>query len=154
MRKYIVLAVLAVFSLYMFGCAKKESGNEEYQEAMSMDTLGGVASPMQPAVSDTAKASESKAVSAAAAPATGAVKLEALPPAGPYKPSIREIQAALKTANYYRGEVDGKTGKMTKKAIEEFQKANGLEADGKVGPKTWGLLSKYLSQSPVSQEKK
>ncbi|MCM8789832.1 MAG: peptidoglycan-binding protein [Candidatus Omnitrophica bacterium] len=29
--------------------------------------------------------------------------------------------------------------------MEEFQKANGLQVDGKVGPKTWAVLSKYLS---------
>ena len=34
-------------------------------------------------------------------------------------------------------------GRGTKKAIKEFQKANGLRADGVVGAKTWELLSKY-----------
>jgi lysozyme family protein len=39
---------------------------------------------------------------------------------------------------------------MTKQAIEEFQKVNNLAVDGKVGPKTWGALSKYLSAPAVS----
>ena len=28
--------------------------------------------------------------------------------------------------------------------VEEFQKAKGLRVDGKVGPKTWAELQKYL----------
>jgi peptidoglycan hydrolase-like protein with peptidoglycan-binding domain len=84
----------------------------------------------------------------AAAPISD-VKLEQLPPSGPYKPTVNEIQSALKSAGYYIGKVDGKAGPMTKKAIEEFQKANSLKADGKVGPKTWLALSQYLNQAPA-----
>jgi peptidoglycan hydrolase-like protein with peptidoglycan-binding domain len=43
---------------------------------------------------------------------------------------------------------------MTRKAIEEFQKANGLEVDGKVGPKTWRVLSKYLETPAAAPLKK
>jgi len=58
----------------------------------------------------------------------------------------KDIQIALKNANFYTGPIDGKIGKNTKKAIREFQKANGLKADGKVGPKTKELLLQYLTQ--------
>ena len=51
------------------------------------------------------------------------------------------------------GSVDGKLGPKSKKAIEEFQKANGLKADGKVGPKTWEALSKHLN-APAELPKK
>jgi peptidoglycan hydrolase-like protein with peptidoglycan-binding domain len=57
----------------------------------------------------------------------------------------KDIQTALKAANFYIGNVDGKMGPKTKKAIVEFQKAKGLKADGKVGPKTWMELEKYLT---------
>ena len=80
---------------------------------------------------------------------SSAEKLEPLPPSGPFKPSGNDIQTALKNANYYTGSVDGKIGPGTKKAIEEFQKANGLKPDGKVGPKTWTLLSAFLNPAPV-----
>ena len=56
---------------------------------------------------------------------------------------VKEIQICLQNAGFYKGKLDGVKGKSTKKAIKEFQKANGLKADGKVGPKTWELLSKY-----------
>lgn len=56
----------------------------------------------------------------------------------------KEIQTALKAANFYTGAIDGKMGPRTKKAIIEFQKAKGLKADGRVGSKTWAELEKYL----------
>ena len=62
-------------------------------------------------------------------------------------PTKKDIQSALKNAGFYTGVVDGKFGLMTKKAIEKFQEANGLKADGKVGPNTWDKLKSYLSTS-------
>jgi len=56
-----------------------------------------------------------------------------------------QIQTALKNAGLYFGEIDGKAGPLTRKAIEEFQKSKGFKADGKVGPITWGELYKYLN---------
>jgi murein L,D-transpeptidase YcbB/YkuD len=61
------------------------------------------------------------------------------------KGKIREIQACLKNAGFYKGEVDGIKGRKTRSAIKKFQSANGLAADGVVGPKTWDALSKYAS---------
>jgi len=57
-----------------------------------------------------------------------------------------DIQLALKNAGFYNGTIDGKIGKNTKKAIREFQKTNGLKADGVVGPKTRDLLLQSLTQ--------
>lgn len=59
----------------------------------------------------------------------------------------RQIQAALKNAGYDPGAIDGKLGPRSKKAIKDFQAANGLKADGKVGPKTWAKLSAYILQT-------
>lgn len=56
----------------------------------------------------------------------------------------KDIQKALKAAGFYTGTIDGKIGPRTKKAIIDFQKANGLKADGKCGPKTLAVLDKYL----------
>jgi peptidoglycan hydrolase-like protein with peptidoglycan-binding domain len=58
----------------------------------------------------------------------------------------RDIQRALKAAGFYAGAIDGKIGPRTKKAVIDFQKANGLKVDGKVGPKTFAALEKYLVQ--------
>lgn len=55
-----------------------------------------------------------------------------------------DIQAALKNAGFYNGTIDGKIGRNTKKAIEEFQAANNLKADGVAGAKTRAVLIKHL----------
>ncbi|OIO39880.1 MAG: hypothetical protein AUJ75_00740 [Candidatus Omnitrophica bacterium CG1_02_49_10] len=70
------------------------------------------------------------------------------------KASITEIQTALKNANFYDGKIDGIKGKKTRRAIREFQKANGLNPDGVVGPKTWDLLSRYRSSEAGNKEVK
>lgn len=58
-----------------------------------------------------------------------------------------EIQTALKNAGFYEGAIDGKVGKLTKKAIKDFQAANGLTADGIVGKKTAAALKQHLKES-------
>jgi len=55
----------------------------------------------------------------------------------------KEIQIILKAANFYDGNIDGKMGPKTRKAIIQFQRAKGLKPDGKVGSKTWAELEKY-----------
>lgn len=59
----------------------------------------------------------------------------------------KQIQTALKNAGYDPGAIDGKLGARSKKAIKDFQAANGLKADGKVGAKTWAKLSAYVLQT-------
>ncbi len=66
------------------------------------------------------------------------------------KEYIREIQACLKNAGFYHGEIDGVKGRKTRAAIKEFQRANGLTADGVVGKKTRDALSKYSSGAETS----
>ncbi len=50
------------------------------------------------------------------------------------------IQFALKEAGFDPGPVDGNMGKRTAHAVIQFQKANGLKADGKIGYKTLSKL--------------
>ena len=61
--------------------------------------------------------------------------------------AVRSLQKRLKELGYYSGSVDGDFGEGTEKAVKEFQKANGLTADGKAGEKT---LSKLNSKNAVS----
>ena len=53
------------------------------------------------------------------------------------------IQHALKGAGYYQGTIDGKVGSRTKEAIRNFQKDQGLEADGVCGRQTWAKLKSF-----------
>ncbi len=57
--------------------------------------------------------------------------------------SAEKVQRALKNAGFYKGAIDGKVGSGTKRAISDFQKQNGLKADGLVGKETWGALKEY-----------
>ncbi len=58
--------------------------------------------------------------------------------------SVSDIQRALKRAGFDPGPVDGKMGKLTRRAIQEFQKKNGLIPDGVVGPNTLRKLMPYI----------
>jgi murein L,D-transpeptidase YcbB/YkuD len=139
-----MVMLILFLSLYLFACGKKEASMEESQVPMSIEAIStlNVASPA--------------GLKGEAIQVSGGIhgQLEPLPPAGPYKPTAKEIQTALKNAGFYAGEIDGKIGPKSKKAIEEFQKANNLTADGKVGPKTWAILSKYLNPEPAIPETK
>jgi peptidoglycan hydrolase-like protein with peptidoglycan-binding domain len=149
---FIILALAVV--VYIAGCGKKQKTLEEMQEPMSMEAMSTLNAETKNAPE--AKAPE-QAVPQPAQPALApapAAKLEPLPPSGPYKPSAIEIQTALKNAGFYTGNIDGKIGPKTKVAIEEFQKANGLKADGKVGTKTWALLSQHLNPAPAPKTTK
>ena len=53
---------------------------------------------------------------------------------------VKTVQRKLKNWGYYSGSVDGIYGPATKKAVEYFQRKNGLTADGIVGRKTFGAL--------------
>lgn len=53
---------------------------------------------------------------------------------------VTQLQNALKLLGFYTGGVDGKFGSGTKKAVMQFQRANGLTADGLAGTKTQTLL--------------
>jgi peptidoglycan hydrolase-like protein with peptidoglycan-binding domain len=52
---------------------------------------------------------------------------------------VTQIQNALVAAGY-KVVVDGKFGPQTQQAVLSFQKANGLQQDGVVGPLTWAKL--------------
>ena len=61
--------------------------------------------------------------------------------------AVRAVQKRLKELGYYKGNADGDFGPATEEAVKEFQKANGLEADGKVGEKT---LAKMNAKTAIS----
>ncbi|MEW9122747.1 MAG: spore cortex-lytic enzyme [Thermotaleaceae bacterium] len=49
---------------------------------------------------------------------------------------VREVQQKLRNWGYYRGSVDGIFGQQTYRAVVDFQRKNGLKADGIVGAQT------------------
>jgi peptidoglycan hydrolase-like protein with peptidoglycan-binding domain len=132
MKRFLAIAVVLALGITVFGCGKKQ---EAAQEPMTMEALNTINAP----------APTAPAAALPAAPAQATTQVELAPmPSIPLKPSAMDIQSALKNAGFYSGNIDGKIGPMTTKAIEAFQKENGLTVDGKVGPKTWAALGKYL----------
>ena len=125
MRLIVVIALFASFSLAGSGCLKKA------EEDLSMEPNITEESGM-PGIEG---ASRGKSVSVEPA-ASQTTVIE--------KPSVQDIQQALKNAGLYEGKVDGISGSMTREAIESFQSQSGLKSDGKVGPMTWQKLKEYL----------
>lgn len=50
------------------------------------------------------------------------------------------LQSSLKILGYYKDSIDGSFGYNTKKAVMDYQRANGLSVDGSCGPATWKSL--------------
>ncbi|MBI4972883.1 MAG: peptidoglycan-binding protein [Candidatus Omnitrophica bacterium] len=140
MKRILFFVLLSVLTVSLASCGKKETALEELQEPASIE---GLTAPETETV-------EATATVVAPAPAAS----ENLPPAGPYQPTNIEIQTALKNANYYTGPIDGKIGPLSKEAIKKFQQDNGLEADGKVGSKTWAVLGASLNKPAAPKAKK
>ena len=61
---------------------------------------------------------------------------------------VKSLQSRLKTLGYYSGSADGIFGPGTTTAVKAFQRANGLEADGKAGGNT--LLKLYSSSAKAA----
>ena len=138
MKKFVVLVAVMFALTALTGCSKKK------QDSASMEALNGVASENVISVGDTGVPVVVE--NAETAPTSAAAEMAA--PTASDKPTAQQIQQALKNAGFYAGKVDGTVGPKTKKAIEAFQSQNGLKADGKVGIKTWKLLSTYLNATP------
>ena len=60
--------------------------------------------------------------------------------------AVRGLQRRLIEAGYEL-EIDGKFGPATEAAVKAYQEANGLDADGIVGPKTWDTLRGVEAES-------
>ncbi|MDO8535471.1 MAG: peptidoglycan-binding protein [Candidatus Omnitrophota bacterium] len=143
----IYAVALMVVSLAVVGCKGKA---DKEAEMAKLETTEAVA-PVEDVVvtqSPVTEPAQTQAVSQETIPPTATVPpvAETATAAGQDKLSKnKDIQTALKASGFYVGNVDGKIGPKTKRAIVEFQKAKGLKADGKVGPKTWIELEKYLT---------
>ncbi len=67
-----------------------------------------------------------------------------------YEPiEIKDVQSVLKSEGFYKGPVDGSFGPQTKQAIKIFQRVNHLKPDGVAGKKTYGRLSRLITEKNV-----
>lgn len=142
MKKVSVL-VLSVLLLAATGCVSK--GTQE-QEVSSMQ---GQIVQMDAALK--AQEEKNRALEAQLEAARGPRMTSTVPYAGAtyrtpsgFEISGVDIQKALKGAGYYAGSIDGKIGPDSREAIRNFQRDNGLTADGVCGKQTWTKLKTYL----------
>ena len=94
--------------------------------------------------SGSSSSSSSSSSNAAADSSNGLLKY------GVQSDAVRTLQQNLKTLGYYDGSVTGNFGRLTKEAVYNFQKANGLSADGVAGAKTLSSISGKLSGNSSS----
>lgn len=149
----VFLTAIIVLPFALYGCKGKVEKPSEEPKLEAADTMAPL--PMEGAMSAQQAAQNvmvepAQDIASEPIPATAAVPDTAEKAAAAVtkvaQDRNKDIQKALKNAGFYVGTVDGKIGPKTKKAVMDFQKANGLKVDGKVGPKTWAALEKYLMQ--------
>ena len=80
---------------------------------------------------------------ATTAPTTVAPKQTLSP--GDTGEQVKVLQHALTSLGYSPGKADGNYGPSTQAAVERFQAASGLAADGVVGQQTLAALQQALS---------
>ena len=66
--------------------------------------------------------------------------------------AVRDLQQKLAEYGYYEGEIDGRFGNQTRRAVERFQYRHGLSADGIAGKRTLTVLYESDEIRPASSE--
>ena len=66
---------------------------------------------------------------------------------------VKEVQRRLKSWGYYKGEIDGIYGSKTVEAVKNFQRKNGLKADGVAGRATFAALGMNDSVKALDNQK-
>ena len=142
-KRILLLALAVVFVFSLSGCATTRK-NDELQNQGLRNKIMALESQLNEKDNEINSLKESMA-KGNEAPEASSEKVSKVSQ-GKEHPTTKQIQIALKNAGYYRGVVDGNMGKNTRQAVREFQKANNLPVDGKVGKKTWAALKDYLQK--------
>ena len=66
--------------------------------------------------------------------------------------AVKKVQQRLKKLGYYSGSIDGDYGNGTKTAVKNFQKRNGLNANGKVNSKTLAKLNSSSAKKATASD--
>ena len=119
--------------------------------AAFIDTLGGVAAPVQGNQQGNGSGASAQPAPVASSPsASNLVAPQPWLQRGSTGAGVVALQNALKHLNFDPGPADGVFGGVTTSALQKFQKANGLTQDGKYGPKTQAKLQEVLNGSSSS----
>ncbi len=126
--------------ILLAGCATSGGPKESDLLKTRVDTLEGQVNTMNQRIDEMGQAPASGSSALFNSGADSNRKMSS----SKSKLTTRQVQKALAAAGYYQGNVDGKEGPQTKKAVKAFQQANGLKTDGVAGAATSEALSKYL----------
>jgi len=149
LRRSLVLSLVCIFVLGLSGCAtgRKQKDLEAQGLRNQVSASEGQLQVKDEEVSSLkeslVKTPEQGISEVSTVPTSHTVKKQVIAEVKSL-PNTKQIQVALQNAGYNPGSIDGKMGRQTREAIKEFQRANNLAEDGKVGKKTWGLLKEYL----------
>ena len=125
---------------------KTREAIKEFQESLGLKNTGYIDKLTLEQIDEIRRVSEGRQLKESYTVDVRSPYSEKKVPAPDFVPAVKDIQTALKKAGFDPGAIDGKTGPRTRQAIKEFQRTKGLVPDGKVGPKTWAELGKYLKQ--------
>lgn len=145
-HKLVILIVLVTLAIAFSGCAttRKQSGLETQGLRNQVSALQ---TQLQSKDDEINALKESLNKLREQKPAEGKTVVHKRVVETKERPTVKQIQVALKNAGYYTEIVDGKMGRQTREAIKVFQKANHLKVDGRPGKKTWDLLKQYLEKT-------
>jgi len=149
MTKSLLIATVILTMAVLNGCGQKPA--DEVSSFENNMTQNSIAAPTEVNIETMASTTGSQPTSTEMDSLAASTSTTMSAATGFAKPTVEEIQRALKNTGLYKGEVDGDLGPRTRRAIEYFQSQNSLVVDGKVGPKTWGKLSAYLNQEPLPE---
>ena len=126
--------------------------NFQRKNGLSADGIAGAKTlaKIEEKVNGTSSSSSSGSSSSSSSSSNVAANSSGLLKYGVRSDAVRTLQQNLKTLGYYDGSVTGNFGRLTKEAVYNFQKANGLSADGVAGAKTLSSISGKLSGNSSS----
>ena len=126
--------------------------NFQRKNGLSADGIAGAKTlaKIEEKVNGSSSSSSSGSSSSSSSSSNAAANSSGLLKYGVRSDAVRTLQQNLKTLGYYDGSVTGNFGRLTKEAVYNFQKANGLSADGVAGAKTLSSISGKLSGNSSS----
>ena len=138
---FIALTVLLLLGAALAGAQAMDTWDTYRSEAAVTPVPTPTVIPISVTADPNQAAPTPAAAAAAAVPATPAPKAaSANLSSGSKGQPVIQLQTRLQELGYYSGKIDGDFGSGTKRAVEVFQKQNGLDADGIAGQKTLSLL--------------
>lgn len=121
-----------------------------FQKANNLDADGIAGQSTQELLFEGKVTSASSSSSSSSSSSTSSSSSSGLLKEGSKGDDVRALQNKLKDLGYYKGSVTGNFGNLTAQAVMDFQRKNGLSADGIAGKKTLALLNGSSSSSGSS----